>query len=312
MKILVTGGAGFIGSHVVDLLINEKHDVVIIDNLSGGKRENLNLKARFYNQDLNNHPEIEKILEKEKPEVVYHLAAQIDVRKSIEKPIFDARENIINTLNLLDCCIKNKVKHFIFSSTGGAIYGDTKEIPTSEEHLENPISPYGVAKLAIEKYLHFYKKTHGLKFTCLRYGNVYGPRQDSKGEAGVVSIFLNSMFSGQNPLIFGGIQTRDFVYVEDIARANLLALKDEEGRIFNIGTSKETDIIEIFNKLNRYFNFKFVPEYREMRKGEQLKSCLSYDKAKNLLDWNPLTHLDDGLDKTYCWFLKERNSQAVR
>ena len=304
MKILVTGGAGFIGSHIVDLLIHNNHQVIVIDNLITGKNENINKKAKFYNENLSNHEKIEEIFKKEDPEIVYHLAAQINVRKSVDNPIEDAKINIINTLNLLNLSVKYKIQQFIFSSTGGAIYGDTQEIPTKESKRENPISPYGCAKLAVEKYLIFYNKVHGLKFTCLRYSNVYGPRQNSEGEAGVVSIFLNQMFSNKDVTIFGGIQKRDFVYVEDVAKANVLALSDTRSNIYNVGTSKETDIIEIFNKINRYFNGKFKPIYEDMKKGEQKRSCLSYKKINEALNWQPLTNLDDGLDKTYCWFLK--------
>lgn len=306
-KILVTGGAGFIGSHIVDLLISKGHNVAIIDNLSSGKLGNINPKAKFYHEDLSDYSRIEEIFEKEAPEIVYHLAAQISIKKSIENPIEDAEINILNTLNILNLCVKHRIKQFIFSSTGGAIYGDTKEIPTLETHSTNPISPYGCAKLAVEKYLNFYNKVYGLKFTILRYSNVYGPKQNSDGEAGVISIFLNQMFQNQKSTIFGGIQTRDFVYVEDVAKANLLVLNDSKSETYNISTGKETDIIAIFEKLNKYFNSKISPEYKEMKRGEQLQSCLSYDKIKNELGWHPLTSLDEGLDKTYCWFLKANN-----
>jgi len=242
MKILVTGGAGFIGSHLVDALIKKEHKVIIIDNLSAGKIKNLNPKAIFYKDDLNNFVKIKEIFKKESPEIVYHLAAQINVRKSTDNPMFDAKENILNTLNLLDLCLTHNIKHFIFSSTGGAIYGDTEQIPTKEDLKENPLSPYGCAKLSVEKYLNFYNKIRDLKFTSLRYSNVYGPRQNPDGEAGVISIFFDKMFKGENPLIFGGIQTRDFVYVGDVIRANLLALRDDSSNIYNVSTGKETDI----------------------------------------------------------------------
>ena len=256
MKILVTGGAGFIASHITDLLIENDHEIVIIDNLSTGQLINLNEKAKFYEQDLSDHEKIKEIFMIEKPEIIYHLAAQIDVRKSVEDPVKDANINIINALNLLELAVKNNIKHFIFSSTGGAIYGDTDDIPTKEGHLEQPISPYGCAKLSIEKYLNYYNKVHGLKYTCLRYSNVYGPRQNPKGEAGVVSIFFDSMLDGKTPKIFGGLQTRDFVYVKDIARANLLALNDNKSDTYNVATSTEISINELFEKINRIFNKK--------------------------------------------------------
>jgi UDP-glucose 4-epimerase len=306
MRVLITGGAGFIGSHITDLLIKQGYEITIIDNLSTGKIENLNPRVRFYKEDLRNFQKIKEIFQNSNPEIVYHLAAQIDVRKSVENPIEDAEINILAALNLLELSKKYKVKHFIFSSTGGAIYGDTKIIPTPEEHKEFPISPYGCAKLTIEKYLNYYKQVYNLKYTILRYSNVYGPRQNSKGEAGVISIFFENLFNNKNPKIFGGIQTRDFVYVEDVARANLLALNDEKSNTYNIGTGIETDIIGIFSKMNKYFKNKFSPEYYEMKKGEQKRSCLSCEKIKNSLKWQPQTNLDDGLDKTYSWFIKNR------
>lgn len=306
MKILVTGGAGFIGSHIVDLLIENSNEVFVIDNLSSGRLENLNSKAKFFENDLCNHEEIEKIFKEFKPEIVYHLAAQIDVRKSVANPMKDAKINILSTLNLLELSKNYKIKHFIFSSTGGAIYGDADEIPTSENYKEFPISPYGCAKLSIEKYLYFYNQVYNLKYTALRYSNVYGPRQNFNGEAGVVAIFLNNMFSGKNPIIFGGIQTRDFVFVEDVARANILALNDDKSDFYNVGTEKETDIIGLFSRLNKYFENKFEPIYMEIKKGEQKRSCLSCEKIKKNLSWIPETNLELGLDKTYCWFLKNK------
>jgi len=304
MKILVSGGAGFIGSHVTDLLIKEGHNVIIIDNLSSGKIENINPRAKFYNQDIGNHEKIKEIFESEMPEIVYHLAAQIDVRKSVENPVYDAEINIINTLKLLELAIKHRIKHFIFSSTGGALYHD-KETLAYEDSLINPISPYGCAKLAIENYLKFYNHIYGLKFTILRYSNVYGPRQNGKGEAGVIAIFFENLFSGKKPIIYGGIQKRDFVYVEDVARANLLALQDNKSDIYNVSTGTEIDVIEIFSKINRYFKNKFEPEYKELRKGEKIRSCLNWEKIKNSLGWKPFILLDEGLDKTYCWYIRE-------
>lgn len=320
MKILVTGGAGFIGSHIADLLIENNHDVIIIDNLSSGKTENINKKAVFYHEDLTNHDKIREIFVKESPEIVYHLAAQIDIRKSVENPVFDANVNILSALNLLELSIKSKVKHFIFSSTGGAIYGDTENIPTTEEEKELPISPYGCAKLTIEKYLNYYNKVHNLKYTVLRYSNVYGPRQNSKGEAGVIAIFLDSMLSNDPnnpPKIFGGEQTRDFVYVKDVAIANLKALNkgNEENEkesnnntsnTYNIGTGIETSINQLFNMLNQFFNSSFQPIIEPRKQGEQMRSCLSYNKANQSLGWKPETKLDEGIKQTYEWFKAQK------
>ncbi len=307
MRILVTGGAGFIGSHVVELLIEKGYDVCVIDNLSSGKKENLNKNAEFYEIELGDYSGVREIFMKERFDIVYHLAAQIDVRKSVLNPAEDAKINILDTLNLLELCKEFKIKHFIFSSSGGAIYGDDVRIPTSEESIEKPISPYGCAKLAIEKYLNFYNSVYGLKFTSLRYSNVYGPRQNFEGEAGVVAIFINKMLNNENPTIFWGKQTRDFVYVEDVARANLLALNDAKSGIYNVGTGIETNISELFNKINGFFSNKFDAVYDERKKGEQARSCLSYEKIKKQLGWSSMVGLNEGLEKTYIWFLERRS-----
>ncbi len=301
IRILVTGGAGFIGSHVADLLIDKGHEVIVVDDLSSGFIENINSRAVFYNIDLSDLDSVKQVFEKDKPDVVYHLAAQIDVRRSVENPVEDAEINILDTLNLLELCVKYNIKHFIFSSTGGAIYGDAK-VPTNEQELEKPISPYGCAKLAVEKYLNYYNKIYGLKYTILRYSNVYGPRQNSHGEAGVVAIFLNKMFNNENPVLYGGKQTRDFVYVEDVAMANLLALNDEKNEIYNVGTGVENNIIELFNKINKFFSNKFKAEYKKKKLGEQEKSCLSYEKIKIELGWEPKIMLDEGINRVYSWY----------
>ena len=256
IKILVTGGAGFIGSHLVDELINKKYKVFIIDNLSTGKKENLNSQAKFYKTDIQSS-NISQIFKQEKPNIIFHLAAQIDVRKSVEDPITDAKINILGTLNL----IKNfnlinsspelkKISKFIFSSSGGAIYGDTNIIPTPETHIESPVSPYGIAKLTIEKYLNYYSKIFNLPFVSLRHGNVYGSRQNSQGEAGVIAIFCNKMLTNEQPTINGdGQQTRDYVFVKDVVRANMDVFEKNITGIFNIGTSKQTDVNTIFKKI---------------------------------------------------------------
>jgi UDP-glucose 4-epimerase len=299
MKILVTGGAGFIGSHVADWLVNADHDVSIIDNLSLGNKENINKKARFYQNDLSDFKKIEEIFEREKPEIIYHLAAHIDVRKSLENPVFDAEMNIVNSLNLLQLSSKYDIRHFIFSSTGGAIYENGGKMPSAENEKESPESPYGCAKLAVEKYLNYYHKVHGLEYTILRYSNVFGPRQNAKGEAGVISIFFDKMLYGKSPTIFGGDQTRDFVYVEDVAIANLLALKDSKCSTYNISTRKETSINQIFEKVNSIFDNNFKPIYEEAKKGEVFRSCMSHDKISRELGWQPNTSLDDGLMLIY-------------
>ena len=303
MRILVTGGCGFIGSHLVEELIKQGHWVVVVDNLSTGKKENLNPKARFYQIDIQD-PEISQIFQKEKPEVVFHFAAQIDVRKSVEDPMSDAKINILGSLNLIQDFIQvSGHKKFIFASSGGAIYGDTNVIPTPEGHLENPESPYGITKLTVEKYLWFYKKAYGLDYLSLRLANVYGPCQNSKGEAGVVAIFADKMLSGSQPIINGsGCQTRDFVYVKDVVESALLAMKKEKSGIYNIGTAKETSINEIFRKIKELTGSNCQEIHGPEKPGEQKRSCLDYSKAKKELNWQPKYNLEEGLKKTVKWF----------
>lgn len=297
MKIIVTGGAGFIGSHLVDELINKGHKVSIIDNLSSGLLHNINKKAKFYKKDI--REDISEIFEKEKTEVVFHLAAQMDVRKSIEDPIYDADVNVLGTLNILENMRKHDVKKIIFSSTGGAIYGDDVRIPTPEHEREKPISPYGVSKLSIEKYFQYYKKFFDIDFVSLRYANVYGPRQSSKGEAGVVAIFIDKILSEEQPIINGdGKQTRDFVYVKDVIKANILFLDKDVNGIFNVGTSVETNINQLFHKIIDIMDVNVKEVHGEAKKGEQRRSCLSYDKIKRNLGWKPEYDLERGLKET--------------
>ncbi|TSA45867.1 NAD-dependent epimerase/dehydratase family protein [bacterium] len=304
MKIIVTGGAGFIGSHLVDALIKKNHKVFVIDNLSTGFKKNVNPKAKFHKTDLTDHKKIEAILKYEKPEVIFHLAAQIDVRKSVADPVFDANSNILAGINLIKSAHQHKVKKIIFSSTGGAIYGDTKNRPTSESESEWPLSPYGIAKLTIDKFLNYYREIHGLNFVSLRYGNVYGPRQNPHGEAGVVAIFLNKMLEGAQPVINGdGQQTRDYVFVEDVVNANLLALKHfQKTGIYNVGAGKETDVNQLFQEINRHFGDKFKKIHGPAKIGEQKTSCLSFAKIKKNFGWTPQTNFPDGIKKTFKWF----------
>lgn len=302
MKILITGGAGFIGSHLVDRLIKDGHQVVVIDNLSTGKKENLNKKAKFYKVDIQG-PKISQIFKKEKPEVVFHLAAQIDVRKSVENPIEDAKINILGSLNILESCQKSKVKKIIFASTGGAIYGEAKIISTPEDYPANPLSPYGIEKLTIEKYLDYYWKIFKISYISLRLANVYGPRQNSKGEAGVIAIFCDKILCGKQPIIYGnGKQTRDFVFVDDVAEANILAMESKKIGIFNIGTEKETDINTIFEKIKKLIGVKCKKIHAPAKSGEQKRSCLDYTKAKKELGWQPKYSLENGLRETINYF----------
>jgi len=306
-KVLITGGAGFIGSHITDKLIEKGHQVVVIDNLSTGKKENLNPKDKFYEADICNS-EISQIFQKEKPEIVFHFAAQIDVRKSVKDPIQDARVNILGSLNLLQNCQKMGVKKFIFASSGGAIYGDTNVILTPETHVENPESPYGICKLTIEKYLHFYKETFRLNYTTLRLANIYGPRQNSKGEAGVIAVFCDKMLKNEEVVINGdGEQTRDFVFVDDVVNAALLSMEQEKSDIYNIGTGIETNINEIFKKIKELTNSNTEEIHIPAKLGEQRRSCLDNSKAKKELNWKPEYNLEEGLEKTVKWFKEDEH-----
>ena len=309
MKILITGGAGFIGSQAADALIANGNEVIILDNLSTGFEYNINPDAKFIKADITDFKNIERIFEEEKPEIVYHFAAQIDVRKSVSDPMFDAETNIMGTLNLIKLSAAFKIKKFIFSSTGGAIYGDTDLRPTPENHPEWPLSPYGIAKLAADKFLNYYSEIFGLKYISLRYGNVYGPRQNPHGEAGVVAIFLNKMLNGAQPVINGdGGQTRDYVYVADVVKANILALeKTDKTGIYNVGTSVEISVNDLFKEINKNFDNKYKEVHGPAKIGEQKTSCLSYEKIEKELGFKPEMAFSEGIKKTYEWFLLNKN-----
>ena len=302
MKILVTGGAGFIGSHVADAFIEQGHEVVIVDNLSMGRMENVNPQAKFVNMNIQD-PQIAELFENEGFDVVNHHAAQMDVRLSVADPIFDAQNNIFGTINLLQAAQKNGVKKIIFISSGGAIYGEQDYFPADEEHPTRPLSPYGITKLTGEKYVQFYQHVYNLNFVILRYANVYGPRQNPKGEAGVVAIFSSRMLTGGQPVINGdGLQTRDYVFVRDVVNANLKALDYEESNYFNIGTGLETTVNELFHELNHLTNANVKEVHRAAQPGEQMRSVLNIEKAKKILNWTPQISLNEGLAKTVEYF----------
>lgn len=307
MNILVTGGAGFIASHISDAFIEEGHNVIIIDNLITGKLENVNPRAKFYQKDIRD--DLSEIFSKEKIDVVNHHAAQMDVRKSVEDPIFDADNNIIGSINLLQNCVKYNVKKFMFASTGGAIYGEQDYFPADENHNCQPCSPYGIAKLAIEKYLYFYKITYGIQYNILRYANIYGMRQNPHGEAGVVAIFINKILNNEQPIINGdGLQTRDYVFIKDVVKANLLNLYYDKSDIFNVGTGIETNVNEIFQIINKELGNKVNEVHGPTKPGEQLRSVITSEKMFKVFGWKPDTKLDEGLKETVRYFVNKKNN----
>ncbi|MEA1913563.1 MAG: GDP-mannose 4,6-dehydratase [candidate division WOR-3 bacterium] len=301
-RAIVTGGAGFIGSHLVDRLIWMGFDVLVIDNLSTGSRDNLNSEAEFLYKDIRDR-DIDSIMKDYSPDYIFHLAAQIDVRKSLKDPIWDENINIQGTLNLLNAVSRMRIKKFIFSSTGGAIYGEAKN--AVEEQLPEPSSPYAIGKLTCEHYLRVYFRWKGVPFSALRYGNVFGPRQDPYGEAGVVAIFCGQLLGGERPVLYGfGKMIRDYVYVSDIVHANILAMEKGEGGIYNIGSGKPTSVNELFSILKRISGRDIKPKYADPREGEIQEIYLNPEKASRELGWAPKITLDDGLNKTYKWFEK--------
>lgn len=307
MKILVTGGAGFIGSNITDAYIALGHKVAIIDNLSSGKRPNINPKARFCQMDINSD-RVGGIFAKEKFDVVNHHAAQIDVRKSVTDPAFDAKVNIMGSLNLFENAKKYGVKKIIFSSSGGTIYGECGQKAPDELSKANPLSPYGIAKYSVEFYLKYYHSVHGLKYTILRYGNVYGPRQDPHGEAGVIAIFSGKMLDGETVNIFGdGKQMRDYVYVADVVKANVLAIKKGDNEIINIGTGKATSVNRVVKEMSKIISLEEEPVCKPAGSGELFKSFLKIEKARRILKWKPEVPLCDGLKKTIEYFKKVRS-----
>jgi UDP-glucose 4-epimerase len=308
MKILVTGGAGFIGSNLVDSLLEQGQEVVVVDNLSTGSEKYLNPHAKFYLADICNRELIEDIFSRELPDMVDHHAAQIDVRKSLENPVFDAENNILGSLNLIQASIAFKVKKLIYISTGGAVYGEPIFLPVTEEHPVNPESPYGASKHTVEHYLLLFRQTKGLNYTVLRYPNVYGPRQNPLGEAGVNAIFIHQMLTGVTPTIFGdGEQLRDYVFVRDIVSANILAMNNGDGGIYNIGCGQGTSVNQIYRELSKIIEFGRAPIYKPARPGEIYKIYLDAKKAKKDLGWSPLISFSDGLRATVEWHKKELN-----
>jgi UDP-glucose 4-epimerase len=302
MNILVTGGAGFIGSHIVDAYIDSNHHVVVIDNMSRGRKEFINPKAVFHSISISD-PQLASVIQNEKIEVINHHAAQISVSDSVKNPVKDAESNIIGTLQLLQNAVECGVDKFVFASTGGAIYGEQNYFPAQESHPQKPTSPYGLSKLSVEGYLRFYKEQYGLKSTVFRYGNVFGPRQNPNGEAGVVAIFYNRLLKGEAPIINGdGEQTRDYIFIKDVVRANLLALNLDDSDTFNVGTGQETSVNELTRLILKVTKSSIAAQHSKKNSFEQLRSCLDHTKLKKSVSWSPEFSLEEGLAETFIFF----------
>lgn len=302
MKILVTGGAGFIGSHVTDALIDEGHEVHVIDDLSGGRRENVHGDAAFYEVDIRSR-EAADLLANESFDVLVHHAAQMDVRRSVADPRFDADVNVLGFLNLMEAGRRNGLQKVVFASTGGAIYGEPDYAPQDEAHPLRPLSPYGITKLCTERYLYYYEQEFGIPSVVLRYANVYGPRQNPHGEAGVVAIFCERLLEGKQPVIYGdGEQTRDYVFVSDVVRANVRAIHYGTSGTFNVGTAVETNVNELFRAIRDQIDESVDEVHEKGRPGEQRRSVLDYSFSERELGWRPEVDLEEGLTRTVDWF----------
>ena len=302
MTTLVTGGAGFIGSHVADRLVERGHKVHVLDNLSTGRRRNIPSDASFFEGDIRSDEAVALVAEHQYEFLVHH-AAQMDVPRSVEDPSFDADVNILGLLNLIEAGVRNGLRKVVFASTGGAIYGEPEYTPQDINHQLQPQSPYGVAKLSAEKYLSYYQQQYDLDCVSLRYANVYGPRQNSYGEGGVVAIFARQMLTGEEPVIYGdGEQTRDFVYVGDVVRANLRALDFRGSGVFNVGTSRETSVNTLFRKIREKTEAAVEKKHEPPKPGEQRRSVLGVKQTSQALGWTPQISLEEGLKRTIEWF----------
>jgi UDP-glucose 4-epimerase len=298
MKIAVTGGAGFIASHIADAYLSLGHEVVIIDNLSTGKRENIPANARFIEMDVNDSG-IPELFMEEKFDIVNHHAAQMDVRVSVQDPTYDARINILGGINIYESALRSGVKKIIFASSGGTVYGEQEYFPADERHPTKPISPYGIAKLSNEQYLYYYAHVHGLPSVAFRYANIYGPRQNPHGEAGVIAIFAQKLLKGEQPVINGdGLQTRDYVYVGDVVAANILALQPQMIGAYNIGTGIETDVNTLFGHLRDLTQSTCEEQHAPAKQGEQMRSVLSHERIFASFGWTPKMDIVEGLSRT--------------
>jgi UDP-glucose 4-epimerase len=302
MRILITGGAGFIGSNIADAFVARGHEVTVLDDLSTGKVANVPEKATLIQSDIRS-TDLKATLEKLRPDVLCHHAAQIDVRRSVADPGFDADVNVVGTVRLLELCRAVGTRRVLFASTGGAIYGEQDVFPAPESHPTRPVSPYGCAKLSVEHYLHYYSVEHGFRATCLRYANVYGPRQNPHGEAGVVAIFANKLFAGQTPVINGnGEQTRDFVFVGDVVQANMLVFEKDLAGTFNVGTGVETSVNTLYDSIRRAAGSEIRATHAPGKPGEQLRSALDNGALARAAGFAPSVSLDEGIKKTVEYF----------
>jgi UDP-glucose 4-epimerase len=302
MKIVVTGGAGFIGSHLADAFVGAGHDVAVIDNLSSGDRAQVPVAATFHEADIRSDAAV-RAIEAERPDVLCHHAAQMNVRRSVEDPAYDAEVNVLGTLRLLEAARKAGTKTVLFASSGGTVYGETDRFPISEDEATVPVCPYGVTKLTGEHYLEYYHRIFGLRYVALRYANVYGPRQNPHGEAGVVSIFCRALLAGKGAQIYGdGLQTRDYVFVGDVVAANLAALDSTWCGAVNVGTGTETNVVDLHAKIRRLTGTDVLPEHAPAKDGEVRRSVLDCSRAASVIGWKPSVSLDDGLSATVDFF----------
>ena len=313
MKALVTGGAGFIASHIVDSYLDKGLEVVIVDDLSRGSMNNVNPNARFYQADIRDYDAMRGIFEKERPDYINHYAAQMDLRRAVFEPAFDAETNIVGSIHLLNLAVEFKAKRIVYASSGGAAYGEPLYVPMGEDHPINPTTPYGISKHTVEHYLFNYRLLYGLEYVVLRYGNVYGPRQSSKGEAGVVAIFCEQLLAKETPKLFGnGKKTRDYVYVADVAQANVRALEQGNGQIFNIAFGRPTTDYEIFAAVCKALEIQpFEPIYTAKRPGEIDHCYLKVEQAKLELNWTPKVSLAEGLQTTVAFFRQHATKTAA-
>jgi UDP-glucose 4-epimerase len=313
MKILITGGAGFIASHVANAYLDAGHEVVIVDNLATGFMHNVDTRARFYNLDICDSA-LDQVFKDEQPDIVNHHAAQVSVPLSIANPEYDAKVNVMGLLNVLNCSVKHNVQKVIFISSGGAIYGEANQVPTGETYPPVPLSVYAINKMMGESYVRYFNHQFGIRFSILRYANVYGPRQVSHGEAGVVALFISQLLDGQTPTICrypdqpNGM-IRDYVFVSDVVRANLIALDSGDNDVFNIGTCTPTATMDLFKAIKESIMSDCVPYLGDARPGDIRNSLLDISKAKQFLDWEPKVNLCEGIGEVVAYFKQKKTRE---